>query len=530
MSQVLYNIIQKSTLIIVGIVILCIGCTKQFENINKNPYDFTEDELKADYELLGEPLAQAMLSILLANDPPTAQLQQNLNADVYSGYMMTPTPFEGNINNTNYGLLLPWNVKPWLVNYGNIMTNCDFAQNKAKGKYPDFYAWAQIIKVEAMHRVSDIYGPIIYTKYGIINPDHSIDFDSQQAAYYAFFKDLDEAIKALTTYVESGGKQRFTVFDMVYKGDYRKWIRFANTLRLRLAIRISGIDLPKAKIEGEAALQHPFGLLTNADENFNVNIEPVTHPLNIMCYTWSDIRMGAPMESILTGYNDPRLPHYFVPSNPTTNSYNGIRNGIDIPAKDLYTDFSKLVKFENKILFMTAAEAWFLKAEAALYGWTGSGDAKTNYEKGIATSFTQYGLSSYFNAYVNNSTSKPRPYKDPKNPVNDVPAGNIHLSTVTIKWDNNAPIQQKLERIITQKWIAMYPEGQEAWAEFRRTGYPKLFPVVINNSGGTISTEAFIRRINLPYIEYTTNPIGVEKALKTLKGLDNGGTKLWWDL
>jgi hypothetical protein len=530
MQQLCYYILRAIWLLLLSVSILCIGCTKEFENINKNPYDFTEEELKADYELLGEPLAQAMLNFLIANDPPTAQLQQNLNADIYSGYMMTPTPFEGNINNTNYGLLLPWNVKPWLVSYGNVMSNCDFVQIKARDKYPDFYAWAQIIKVEAMHRVSDIYGPIIYTKYGMINPDHSIDFDSQQVAYFAFFKDLDEAIKTLTAYVEAGNKQRFTVFDMVYKGDYRKWIRFANTLRLRLAIRISHVDKEKAKIEGEAALSHPLGLLTTADDNFNVNIEPVTHPLNIMCYTWSDIRMGAPMESILTGYNDPRLPHYFVPSNATTHTYSGIRNGIDIPSKDRYTDFSKLVKFENKILFMTAAEAWFLKAEAALYGWAGSGDAKSNYEKGIATSFTQYGLSNYFNAYVNNNTSKPRPYEDSKNPINNVPVGDSNLSTITIKWDDAASLQQKTERIITQKWIAMYPEGQEAWAEFRRTGYPKLFPVVINNSGGTISTTGFIRRINLPYIEYTTNPIGVEKALKTLKGPDNGGTRLWWDL
>ncbi|MGL1204142.1 SusD/RagB family nutrient-binding outer membrane lipoprotein, partial [Vibrio parahaemolyticus] len=74
---------------------------------------------------------------------------------------------------------------------------------------------------------------------------------------------------------------------------------------------------------------------------------------------------------------------------------------------------------------------------------------------------------------------------------NDVLAGSPYLSTITIKWDPAATKAQMLERIITQKWLAMYPDGQEAWSEVRRTRYPKLFPVVVNNSGGAISTSAF---------------------------------------
>jgi hypothetical protein len=86
-----------------------------------------------------------------------------------------------------------------------------------------------------------------------------------------------------------------------------------------------------------------------------------------------------------------------------------------------------------------------------------------------------------------------------------------------------------MERIITQKWIAMFPEGQEAWTEYRRTGYPKLFPVVNNNSGGTISTDVQIRRLPFPQNEYNTNATEVNKAIQLLGGADNGGTRLWWD-
>jgi hypothetical protein len=518
-----------TTLFALVAVMLASACTKKFDEINKNPYDFDEDELKADYRLMGEPLSQALLHLLIYNNPPTAQLQQNLNADVFSGYMMAPTPFEGNVNNTNYGLLYYWNNMPWEVTYNFVMKSCDFAQMKSKDTFTDFYAWAQIIKVEAMHRLSDIYGPIIYTQYGVLNGEMGIDYDSQQKAYYAFFKDLQQGIDTLTAYAGRNEPKRMGAFDLVYKGDYTQWVKFANTLRLRLAIRISGVDPKKAKEEGEAALSHPLGLLKSAEDNFNVDIFPVTHPLNIMCYTWADLRMSAPMESILTGYKDPRLAHYFVPTDDGVNVYHGIRNGIKISAKEEYSGFSPLVKFDSKILFMTAAEAYFLKAEAALYGWKGAGTAAANYAAGITTSFQQYHIDNV-DGYMNNDVDKPKPYVDPQNGENNVPAGSSHLSTITIKWNEGDSPQKKLERIITQKWIAMFPEGQEAWSEFRRTGYPVLFPVVINNSNNTISTEKFIRRLPMPEREIRTNPQAVTRAVATLKGPDTGGTPLWWDL
>jgi hypothetical protein len=178
---------------------------------------------------------------------------------------------------------------------------------------------------------------------------------------------------------------------------------------------------------------------------------------------------------------------------------------------------------------MTSAEAWFLKAEAVLRGWTGAGDAKTNYETGVKVSFEQHGVDGYAD-YIANSTKTAIEYKDPKAITageNDVKVPNI--SSVTIAWDAGDAFERKLERVVTQKWIAMFPEGQEAWSEFRRTGYPKLFPVVKNNSGGKISTTDFIRRIEFASSEYSTNPKGIEDAIKLLGGPDTGGTPLWWD-
>ncbi len=97
------------------------------------------------------------------------------------------------------------------------------------------------------------------------------------------------------------------------------------------------------------------------------------------------------------------------------------------------------------------------------------------------------------------------------------------------QWDDNASTEQKLERIITQKYIAIFPDGQEAWSEYRRTGYPKLFTVDHNASNGAVNTNLQIRRLRFPASEYSNNTANVQAAVGLLGGPDNGGTKLWWD-
>lgn len=103
-------------------------------------------------------------------------------------------------------------------------------------------------------------------------------------------------------------------------------------------------------------------------------------------------------------------------------------------------------------------------------------------------------------------------------------------STITIAWENGAEnFERNLERIITQKWIANFPLGVESWSEFRRTGYPRLIPVVENKSGGIIDTNHMIRRLWYPPTEYTENADNINLAIGLLGGPDNGGTRLWWD-
>ena len=104
-------------------------------------------------------------------------------------------------------------------------------------------------------------------------------------------------------------------------------------------------------------------------------------------------------------------------------------------------------------------------------------------------------------------------------------------STITPVWSDEDNTETALERIITQKWIAIFPLGNEAWAEYRRTGYPKLAPVPedCDKSGGTVTPEYGARRIPYPSEEYAENNANVLDAIQKLGGADNAGTRIWWD-
>ncbi len=521
------NNILLSSIVVFSMVFS--SCTDDLEGIDGNPRNITQEQLEADFQNVGSLYKPMFENIYQYTPPWSYQLQQNLNADVFSGYMTNPRPFVAGANNTTYNLVSGWNNFIWSVPYSNVMNNARTIENETKDEFPELFAVSQILKVTAMHRVSDVFGPIVYTKFG--ESDTTSEYDSQEEVYAAFFNDLEEAIQILSDNIDS---PRFTAFDLSYGGNYENWIKYANSLRLRLAIRISKVDPAKAKTEGEKSLNHSNGVIeTNAD-SFFVN-GTLDHPIKTINNSWGDIRMNASMESILVGYEDPRIDTYFNTSEVNEGEFKGIRNGLpllpgyddELAQKADYITFSLLADevLTPSVQLMTAAEVFFLKAEAALRGWSGAGTAQSNYEQGISTSFQQYSLAGSTD-YVANSVLTPNDYVDPVTPSNNITA----LSTITIAWDEAASNEEKLERIITQKWIALFPEGQEAWSEYRRTGYPKIFPVVSNQSGGVIDTDIQIRRIPFVDSELQTNPDGVTDAVIKLGGADTPGTRLWWDV
>lgn len=519
------------------------ACTKNFESYNKDNTGVTDEQLGPDFNGLGLYLKSAESAIYNfsgGGDPNSFQLQQNLNADCFSGYFMSATPFGSGLNNTNYSLVSGWNGEPYKVGYLSIMSPVIRLRKTGIEKtYPSVWAVAQIVQVTGMSRVTDVYGPIPYSHVGENLP--SIPYDSQEDVYKRFFLELDTAAQSLRTQISSGATLPFdfSAFDLVYGGNFQQWLRFANSLRLRLAVHIFKADPVRAKAEAEKALDPANGgVITDNADNMNVKVTGnFTNPLVFIAKNWEDIRVNASLQCYLTGYKDPRISRYMDKSTDAAfpPQYKGIRIGsiTSANAKSDYVKYSSIntndgsapyFTLNTPVQLMTAAEVYFLRAEAALRGWSNAGGtAQQLYEQGITTSMLQWKVSAP--GYLTDNTSVPDKYTDPKNQENDAPSP----SSITIKWNDGASPEQKMERIITQKWLAMFPEGQEAWTEFRRTGYPKIFPVVHNNSGNTISTNIQIRRLPFPQNEYSTNPATVAEAVKLLGGPDNGGTPLWWE-
>lgn len=501
------------------------ACTDGFEEANVNPYEISDESLTQDFNHIGSFYPSLLANIF------GHQVEENLVAESYCDYMATPTPFVSGRNNTTY--YITWNTY-WDRIYNNLMAPASQVIDIAEeGGYDVFAAWAKLIRILGMSRLTTYHGPVIYSTYG----QSDVSYDSEETLYNAFFSDLDDIQEVLAANEDYVGLVKF---DASYSGDVKSWEKLVNSMRLKLAIRISEIAPVLAKTEGEKAIADPAGLILDNDDNFNISLYGSDLYLAVICFSWQDTRMSAGMESFLVGLKDPRIAAYFEPATTDASVYSdhpdypykGIRNGASLAAKDDHTAYSTIsTSFESvtERPYMTAAEVYFDLAEASLRGWSGAGDAQDNYEAGVRASFTQWGASGV-DAYLADATSTPIDYNDAvyTGAINDFTS----RSTVTVAWDESATNEVKLEKIITQKWIAGFTNPNEPWADFRRTGYPKLPNVYKNDSNadwGVIPANEWIKRMPFINDERSSNAAGVAAAVATMKGGDLISTRLWWD-
>jgi len=511
------------------------ACTGDFEETNTNPYEATEEDLQKDNLTVGSFFSQMELRMI----PFTAGGQQDdsygstgsyqhfqgLCSDWYSGYVAPTGTWASGNHNGNYFFTGDWGNSMYKQNYTQVMPAwATVCTNAEKSNTPQVAALATVVKVYAMHRVTDQYGPIPYVNY--VAGSISNVFDSQEAVYKKMFQELDDAIDVLTPFASSGGKILPT-FDYIYKGDAAKWAKFANTLRLRLALRVVYADAALAQQEAEKSLASVVGFLEEAADRAVMTNDNVTlmHPIYEQAYSWGEERMSASMDSYMNGYSDPRRPMFFTPA--SDNKYHGVRLGINFNGNNKAYTGDAISNFNltstSPIIYMSAAESHFLRAEAALRGWNAGGSAKSFYEKGIKVSMEEWGVTSGVDTYIS-GTSAPAAFVDKTGK-----GGNAaQPSQITVAYDESAAFETNLERIITQKWLANFLISPEGWAEFRRTGYPKLFPTT-RNSDSSINTEQQIRRMPYPESLYNNNREAVEAGVQLLGGPDKGGTKLWWD-
>lgn len=531
------NKIKHISALFLGGIIGLTACTDSFESFNTLESGFSDESKKQEFNYYAIPLGTVQQGIYFNYDWGkgknwTFQTMQNLGADMFSGFVHDFNPFNDGRSNTTYNMMDGWNGSTWDNTYGYIMPEVQKSEDINKSLNPGFYGITKIIKVELMHRLADLYGPIIYTQFG--SKTGSMP-DTQKEAYAAFFKDLDEGIVKIREYMAiAPNVNNFEKFDILMpkgKKTYSEWIKFANSLRLRLAVRIAMANPTQALEEAQKALTDKEGVLEGSDEIVAVSTEKgYTNPFGEINLGWNEVFMNANMESFLIGYKDPRLEKYFKPSSlkgapgviPYEGTYKGIRQGTGFSHKNYIGHSPSTISQESNAVLMTAAEVWFLRAEAALRGWSNE-VVKECYEKGVKASFAQWraeGVESYLQ-----NTNKPADYTDAFTPANNIKA----VNTLSPKWNDAGTNEEKLAQIITQKWLAIYPEGGEAWAEQRRTGYPKLFPVMINDSKGTIDANIGPRRLNFYVGIKTANPEQYSALVTALGGVDNCGMRLWWD-
>lgn len=500
-----------------------VACTKNFNEINTPKDRLSAD--KIDASLLGQMFAQAQYFGLFGGTTEF-QVIHNLYCDQYAQYFATTHP---NFPSDQFQEVSTWTgFYGWDVQYSNAAPQVLFVEQfSASHLMPLANAMAKVWKVVFYDRITDLWGPIIYSQFG--NGQRTVPYDAQKDIYHNFFNTLDTAVAVLKG---QAGKNAFGSNDQIYGGDANKWLVFANSLRLRLAMRIAYVEPDLAKQEAEKAVA--AGVMTINDDNANVLTTPINSINFYAQITYhSEFRMSATMASVMGGFQDPRIGEYFAPAE-VGGGYHGIRNGLTVAEKGdrlnlelthsfVATKFRPIVNGGTSPPWgvMCAAEVYFLRAEGALRGWNMDGTAQDLYNQGIRTSLAEKTniSSNEIEAYVN-STNTPVALNDQWN----TPA----MSDIPVVYQTTGTFEKQLEQIITQKWIAIFPNSEEAWAERRRTGYPVGFPI-IESLNPDVPVNALMRRLTFAEGEFTNNGPAVQAAINLLGGPNNNSTKLWWD-
>jgi len=521
--------LTKRGAVIATLIVACTftvsSCTDDFVDLNTPPNQISESNI--DVGLLGQAFAQSQWSGMLGLHW-VFQIGENLFADLYAQYFATTAE---NFDSDQYVEVGRWINLLWVRFYGNGARQLSFIENftteNESLELPN--ALAKVWKVQLYHRITDYWGPILYSQYG--NGETTVTYDSQQDIYMDFFTTLDEALAVLNN---NRGSAVFEGHDQVYDGDVDSWITFANSLRLRLAMRIRYVDPAKAQAEAEKAVA--AGVMTANSHNAMLLTAAGSENPHTTITNWGEFRMSSAMESLLEGYDDPRIGVYFSPakdgdSDGDGSAFEGMRNGLPRIQKGavLNPQFSDMGPMwlpprrgGTDIRVMGVSEVYFLRAEGALIGWNMGGTAKDLYEEGIRMSMTESRIGAdmaSIDAYIA-GTSLPSAPQDTWStpPLTDIP----------VAFDTGGSSERQLEQIITQKWLAIYPDGMEAWAEYRRTGYPKLYPI-IESQNPRVGVNDVMRRMTFVSSEYDNNGEATQAAVSLLGGPDENDTKLWWD-
>ena len=435
----------------------------------------------------------------------------------------------------------------------------------------------------------DLFGPLTYYDNKGNFDGSSFEYDRVKDIYYQVKADIDAAIECFKYYKdhrsEAYKKQigsaignyvmLLSSYDIDYS-DLSVWIRFANSLKLRMAIHMSKVEPATAKQWAEEAVAG--GVIENTTDEIGLfpSLLGGTHQLAEIT-GWNDIVMGASFINLLQNLDHPYMKYLFTKNSialekskqavsgtsaPATTSegtvFIGMRNGVtpgegQAASTNPYCGYSTLDRTyfsecNPPLYLMKVSEVNFLRAEGALRGWNMGGTAQSFYEQGIRTAYLEdrnFPIKEYVNYvddYLNVDAPKGIAYVDPQGLTPDMPS----VTKIGVKWNEGDSKETKLEKIITQKYIASFPYSYESWVDLRRTGYPKLFPILnTEHSDGTIkpgdpkvqTADNIMRRIpwvsDDPQTKEDIKATGIpalSEDTNNKPATDTQMQRLWWDV
>lgn len=548
---------EKLFKIIIGVISFCVtlvGCTGDFDEINTDPNNPTPGSVDPKYQLI----------FIQSRGIPYANFWQEIDQLMISTFCEY-TANDG-LSASDYNIDSRYVDDIWNLSY-TVLANANslIRANENNPLYNNVVQMARIWKAYVMLRLTNCIGDIPYTE--AANNIDQPKYDTQKDIYYTIFSELADAVSKL----DENAENTVGTYDLVYEGDVQKWKKFANSIRLRMAVRISDVDITKAKEEAQAAVlagvfegDEDAAFLTQGQDKFTQN--PIYYHKGSAVIHMSTAykrlveglggqkwpteadraENGNITEEIIQAKNapafvDPRAPIHFEPAGiiekTATAGMEGNWDGTDpghvssavgaaMDNGQFVSDFAKIGPWyystiDRKYPVFKYSELCFLEAIAVERGLI-SGDAKTAYEAGVRSSMAEFNI--------------------PERVVDEYLMSTMpNYYGTTAKFDDQSGDNNTvMDKILTQKYIAQFQECSfETWADHRQFHKPTLMPFASVSSSvfnmlpsdrENNTPNAYVKRIYYPSSEYTVNLENVREAEKRMGGNNSIQNNVWWDV
>ncbi len=488
-----HHTIAKQLGVLIIVATLIQSCTKNYLDDNNDPNRVTDNNVTA--ELIFPQAEVAVGDLVAGNNAAGAGTESPLQfAYNWLGYMASNGAFAREYTQTSYNIDFQFGNQLWL-NYYNVLFDLHQAKIKALAIGDTALAGASLVlSAKLFQELVDTYGDVPYSQVFQDNQYQHPAYDKAQDIYASLFKSLDTAVNYLSTDAPTA----FASADVINHGNLGEWIKFANTLRLRLLIRQS--EVPGFNPATEIAKIQNNGGVLQAGETISVNpgyVNEINKQSPFYAnygYTATGVvatsswNANAYIIGILSNNNDPRISRFFTPvgTSYVGDVFGDLPENIPNAAGSSYFGPGLISSPSQNQWILTSFESMFLQAEAIARGWL-PGNAKSAYEAAVTESFVWLGVPDAANAA----------------------AGYLTNASIA-NWDNAGTTKESQAKfIVFQKYIAnCCIDPLESWADQRRLHF--LPPGFISASTSKISNTLPVRLL-YPQSEYTTNASSVSK-------------------